>query len=77
MKAISHHQEIQHVNKPRVLSEAVAKREYCGVQETGKPNHSNPGANRPISHHNTLGKLLEAVVARRLSYLAQRHSLLL
>jgi hypothetical protein len=31
---------------------------------------------RPISLLNTLGKLLEAVMARRLSYLAEKHSLL-
>ncbi|KAF7184036.1 hypothetical protein CNMCM7691_004595 [Aspergillus felis] len=42
----------------------------------GKPDYLNPGAYRPISLLNTLGKLLEAVVARRLSYLTEKHSLL-
>ncbi|KAF7118717.1 hypothetical protein CNMCM5793_008337 [Aspergillus hiratsukae] len=46
------------------------------LRKPGKPDYSNPGAYRPISLLNTLGKLLEAVVARRLSYLAEKHSLL-
>ncbi|KAJ5642550.1 reverse transcriptase [Penicillium lividum] len=40
------------------------------------PDYAMPGAYRPISLLNTLGKLLEAVMARRLSYLAEKHGLL-
>jgi hypothetical protein len=46
------------------------------LRKPGKPDYSIPGAYRPISLLNTLGKLLEAVVARRLSYLAEKHNLL-
>lgn len=46
------------------------------LRKPGKPNYSAPGAYRPISLLNTLGKFLEAVVARRLSYLAEKHGLL-
>jgi hypothetical protein len=46
------------------------------LRKPGKPDYSVPGAYRPISLLNTLGKLLEAVVARRLSYLAEKHGLL-
>jgi hypothetical protein len=46
------------------------------LRKPGKPDYSVPGAYRPISLLNTLGKLLEAVMARRLSYLAEKHSLL-
>ncbi|KAJ5728169.1 hypothetical protein N7493_004499 [Penicillium malachiteum] len=46
------------------------------LRKPGKPNYSVPGAYRPISLLNTLGKLLEAVMARRLSYLAEKHNLL-
>ena len=46
------------------------------LRKPGKPDYSVPGAYRPISLLNTLGKLLEAVMARRLSYLAEEHSLL-
>jgi hypothetical protein len=46
------------------------------LRKPGKPDYSLPGAYRPISLLNTLGKLLEAVVARRLSYLAEKHGLL-
>ncbi|CAG8068633.1 unnamed protein product, partial [Penicillium nalgiovense] len=46
------------------------------LRKPGKPDYSKPGAYRPISLLNTLGKLLEAVMARRLSYLAEKHGLL-
>ncbi|CEJ62845.1 Putative Reverse transcriptase [Penicillium brasilianum] len=46
------------------------------LRKPGKPDYSIPGAYRPISLLNTLGKLLEAVVARRLSHLAEKHGLL-
>ncbi|KAJ5346168.1 hypothetical protein N7452_004172 [Penicillium brevicompactum] len=46
------------------------------LRKPGKPDYSVPGAYRPISLLNTLGKLLEAVVARRLSYRAEKHGLL-
>jgi hypothetical protein len=47
------------------------------LQKLGKPDYSLPSAYRPISLLNTLGKLLEVVIARRLSYLAEKHGLLL
>jgi hypothetical protein len=46
------------------------------LRKPGKPDYAVPGAYRPISLLNTLGKLLEAVIARRLSYLAEKHGLL-
>jgi hypothetical protein len=46
------------------------------LRKPGKPDYAVPGAYRPISLPNTLGKLLEAVIARRLSYLAEKHGLL-
>jgi hypothetical protein len=46
------------------------------LRKPGKPNYSAPEAYRPISLLNTLGKLLEVVVARRLSFLAEKHGLL-
>jgi ribonuclease HI len=46
------------------------------LRKPAKPDYSIPGAYRPISLLNTLGKLLEAVVARRLSFLAEKHDLL-
>ncbi|KAI3033203.1 hypothetical protein CBS76997_11321 [Aspergillus niger] len=46
------------------------------LRKPGKPDYSAPGAYRPISLLNTLGKLLEAVMARRLSYWAERFKLL-
>jgi ribonuclease HI len=46
------------------------------LRKPGKPDYATPGAYRPISLLNTLGKLLEAVIARRLSYLAEKHGLL-
>lgn len=46
------------------------------LRKPGKPDYSLPGAYRPISLLNTLGKLLEAVMARRLSYYAEHYELL-
>jgi hypothetical protein len=46
------------------------------LRKPGKPDYSLPGAYRPISLLNTLGKLLEAVMARRLSYFAEQYGLL-
>ncbi len=46
------------------------------LRKPGKSDYTNPGSYRPISLLNTLGKLLEAVMARRLSYLAEKHGLL-
>jgi hypothetical protein len=46
------------------------------LQKPGKPDYSIPSAYRPISLLNTLGKLLEAVMAKRLSYYAETYGLL-
>ncbi|KXG45142.1 reverse transcriptase [Penicillium griseofulvum] len=46
------------------------------LRKPGKPDYSTPGTYRPISLLNTLGKLLESVIVRRLSYLAEKHDLL-
>ncbi|KAI3043037.1 hypothetical protein CBS147353_11847 [Aspergillus niger] len=46
------------------------------LRKPGKPDYTVPGAYRPISLLNTLGKILEAVIARRLSYYAEVHGLL-
>ena len=43
------------------------------LKKPGKPDYSAPGAYRPISLLNTLGKLLEAVIARRLSFWAETY----
>jgi ribonuclease HI len=46
------------------------------LKKPQKPDKTTPNAYRPISLLNTLGKLLEAVVARRLSFYAEEHNLL-
>jgi hypothetical protein len=46
------------------------------LRKPGKPDYAVPGAYRPISLLNTLGKLLEAVMARRLTFWAETHKLL-
>ncbi|CEL10491.1 Putative Reverse transcriptase [Aspergillus calidoustus] len=46
------------------------------LRKPGKPDYTVPGAYRPISLLNTLGKILEAVIARRLSFWAETHKLL-
>jgi hypothetical protein len=56
--------------------EAFRKAVTVVLKKPGKSDYSNPGAYRPIALLNTLGKVLEAVVARRISCLAERHCLL-
>jgi ribonuclease HI len=46
------------------------------LRKPGKPDYTIPKAYRPISLLNTLGKLLEAVVAKRLSFYAEKYNLL-
>jgi len=46
------------------------------LRKPGKPDYTTPNAYRPISLLNTLGKLLESVMARRLTYYAERYNLL-
>jgi len=42
----------------------------------GKPDYSVPKAYRPIALLNCLGKILEKLMATRLAYLSETHSLL-
>jgi retron-type reverse transcriptase len=46
------------------------------LRKPGKPDYSDPAAYRPIALLNTLGKIIESIVARRLSRLAEDHKLL-
>ncbi|KAF4233525.1 hypothetical protein CNMCM6805_009182 [Aspergillus fumigatiaffinis] len=46
------------------------------LRKPGKPDYTVPEAYRPISLLNTLEKILEAVMARRLSFWAENHKLL-
>ena len=57
---------------PRVFRTAVT----VVLRKPGKPDYSDPAAYRPIALLNTLGKVLESIVAGRISTLAERYSLL-
>jgi hypothetical protein len=46
------------------------------LRKPGKPDYSDPKAYRPISLLNTLGKVLEAVIAKRLRFLSETYALL-
>lgn len=46
------------------------------LRKPGKPDYTKPKAYRPISLLQTLSKGLEAVIAKRLSYMAETHNLL-
>lgn len=46
------------------------------LRKPGKPNYTLPKAYRPISLLPTISKILEKIVARRLSFLAETYSLL-
>ena len=46
------------------------------LRKLGKPDYSNPAVYRPIALLNIIGKVLEAVVARKISNLAEDINLL-
>ena len=46
------------------------------LKKLGKPDYSAPGAYQLILLLNTLGKILEAVIVRRLSFWAKTYKLL-
>ena len=46
------------------------------LREPGKDNYTVPKSYRPIALMNTTGKIMDAVIARRLSYLAETHHVL-
>lgn len=45
-------------------------------EQNGRRNYSKPNSWRPISLLSTLGKIMESVMAERISYLAETHGLL-
>jgi ribonuclease HI len=73
-EAIFHifHQSLATGRLPRAFN--VAK--IVPLRKPDKPDYEVPGAYRPISLLSTLGKALEAIVAERISYLAETHNLL-
>ncbi|KAJ6522104.1 hypothetical protein DFH09DRAFT_811697, partial [Mycena vulgaris] len=56
---------------PREWRKAIA----VALRKPRKPDYSNPRAYRLIQLLECLGKILEKIVARRLSFLAGRHNL--
>ena len=46
------------------------------LRKPGKSDYTNPAAYRPIALLNTLGKVLESIIATRLKDIAEKHSLL-
>ncbi|KAI3527139.1 zinc knuckle [Colletotrichum filicis] len=47
------------------------------LRKLGKDNYIVPKVYRPIALLNTVGKIMDAIIARRLSYFAEIHRLLL
>lgn len=47
------------------------------IRKPGKPSYADPKAYRPIALLSTIGKVLEAIFASRLSYLVENYQLLL
>jgi len=46
------------------------------LRKPGKPDYTDLKAYRPIVLLNTLGKVLEAIIAKRIRFLAETHALL-
>jgi len=47
-----------------------------GLCKLGKDNYTTPKAYRPIALLNTIGKIMDAIIARRLSYLVEKYLVL-
>ena len=54
----------------------VAKILLLKKEQNGKRNYSKPNSWRPISLLSTLGKIMESILAERISYLVETHTLL-
>jgi hypothetical protein len=46
------------------------------LRKQGKDNHNMPKAYRLIALLNTIGKVMNAIIARRLSYLVEKHNII-
>lgn len=46
------------------------------LRKPGKPNYATPKAYRPIALLNTVGKVMDAIIAKRLSYITEKHQML-
>ena len=46
------------------------------LRKPGKPSYSDPGAWRPIALLNTIGKLIESLITKRLSQATKKYKLL-
>jgi hypothetical protein len=46
------------------------------LRKPGKDNYTTPKAYRLIALLNTIGKVMDAIIARRLSYLVERYHIL-
>jgi hypothetical protein len=46
------------------------------LRKPGKDNYTTPKVYRPIALLNTIGKVIDAIIARRLSYLVKRYYVL-
>jgi hypothetical protein len=46
------------------------------IRKLSKPDYTDPKVYKPIALLNTLGKALEAIVAKRMRFLAESHALL-
>ena len=63
---------LQQGHHPHCFREATT----IALRKPAKPDYREPKAWRPITLLNTLGKTLEAIVARRIRYVAERYGLL-
>ncbi|PWI64463.1 hypothetical protein PCL_10441 [Purpureocillium lilacinum] len=70
--------DLSDINNYQVLPAALQKAITVVLRKQGKEkgDDAHPKAYRPIALLNTLGKILEAIVASRLAYLADVHQLL-
>jgi hypothetical protein len=59
----------------RGAPKTIKKATIILLRKPGKNDYLNPSAYRPIALLNTLGKILEAIIARRMCYVVKAHKL--
>ena len=70
------HPTILSMCRTSISSSCIQNRQYNNAQEKGKDDYSAPNAYRPIAFLNTLRKVMESIMPKKITYLAETHRLL-
>lgn len=69
-------QGLTSMRRCRVSSQGLQTANTMALKKPGKEDYTTPKAYRPIALLNTLGKAVESIMARKITYLAEKYNLL-